>query len=187
MELCKRVASDWKNSVAQYLIGSMYFDGDDGVPKDETSGIHCILLSAENGWPYARARMEEIYGYDDVPNIKDHQMAIIWFNSVAKNDDNETDSIKDETFYLFGNKNFEVDFTHANKEAMKSVQCSLNKGFILPVKCLRFTYKDIPVPYFDDLRRILIWNLLTEKKSSGVVASQIGLHLIYQMGGNNVP
>ncbi|KAI9354473.1 hypothetical protein BD770DRAFT_412236 [Pilaira anomala] len=39
MDLCKRVASDWKNPVTQYLIGCMYFEGE-GVPEDKTSGVH---------------------------------------------------------------------------------------------------------------------------------------------------
>ncbi|KAI9343794.1 hypothetical protein BD770DRAFT_463759 [Pilaira anomala] len=184
MNLCERIALDWENPVGQYLIGCMCFEGE-GVPEDKTSGVRWISLAAKSGWPYAIARMGEIYSFD-APVKADHKKAITWFDKVAKNDDNEAELIKDETFYLFGNKNFEVDFTHENPETMKSTQNSLNQGLISPFKSIRDIDKD-KLPHFDDYRRALIWNLLTKKKSSGVVASQIGLSKIYTRRGFNVP
>ncbi|KAI9343798.1 hypothetical protein BD770DRAFT_447265 [Pilaira anomala] len=91
MDLCERIALDWENPVGQYLIECMYFE-EEGVPEDKTSEVRWISLAAKSGWPYAIARMGEIYSFD-APVKKDYEKAIIWFDKVAKNDDNETDFI----------------------------------------------------------------------------------------------
>ncbi|KAI9343816.1 hypothetical protein BD770DRAFT_430773 [Pilaira anomala] len=186
MELCKKIASDWKNPVAQYLIGCMYFDGVKGVPEDKKSGVHWISLAAESGWPYAIAKMGQIYAFGAYVE-KDHKQAINMYDKLTKNDESENKLIKDETFYLFGNEKFEVDFTNVNQEEIKKVQDCLNQGSISPVKIISITNKYKVSHYDDYFHRIFLWNLLTRKKSSGVVASQIGLYNIYTTGGSNVP
>ncbi|KAI9364659.1 hypothetical protein BD770DRAFT_406677 [Pilaira anomala] len=186
MNLCKRLASNWKNPVALFLLGSLYYDGDDGVPEDETSGVHWISLAAENGWPYAMVKMGELYQFGfDVK--KDHKKAIYWYKKLIKNHDSETDLIKDEKSYLFGNKNFEVDFTRVSQKDWKLVQYCHSQGWVSPVKRGREAYSDVDLHHFSEYQRIYVWNLLTKKKSSGLVASLLGLHTIYLIGGSNVP
>lgn len=170
MDLCKRVASDWKNPVAQYLIGCMYFEGE-GVPEDKTSGVHWFSVAAESGWPYAMVRMGMIYT-QDASMKADHKKAIIWFDKVAKNDDNETELIKDETFYLFGNTNFEVDFTHVNQEIMKTMYAGFTQGSVVSPRICDI-YKDL-IPHYEDYRRIHTWNLLTKKKIKWSGGKSIG-------------
>lgn len=186
MNLCKKVATEWNNPVAQYLVGSMYFEGDEGVPKDIKAGVHWISLAAESAWPYAIANLGEIF-YEDLPSSSSDAMkAISWFEKLAKKDDSETQIIQDKTLYLFGAKNLIVYFTHANQEVMKLVEKnSLNHGTISPVKALRDIKADIS--RIDDYKKLLIWNLLTEKQSSGVLACEIGLSKIYSEGKSNVP
>ncbi|KAI9342422.1 hypothetical protein BD770DRAFT_476214 [Pilaira anomala] len=185
MDLCKKVVSEWNNYVAQYLVGLMYIEGDGDIPLDIETGVYWISLSAERGWPYAIATMGNILsGY--VPCKTDEKKAITWLEKLAKKDNNETEIIKDKTFYLFGNKNLEVDFTHANQKFMKWVQENwLGIGYISPFKGL---YEiTIDTLDFENYQRIVIWDLLTEKESSGVVASQSVLSKIYLYGGSYVP
>lgn len=43
-------ATEWQNRVAQYLLGMLYFDGDENIPEDYITAKKWLTLAADNGW-----------------------------------------------------------------------------------------------------------------------------------------
>lgn len=186
MSIYKKVAAEWNNPVAQYLIGSIYLEGDEEIPKDKKAGARWISLAAEKGWPYAITKIGNILMSDPPVPLTNIKEAITWFEKVAKNDDSETELIKDDTNYLFGNRDLEVNFTHVNQDTMDAVQAALKRGEISAINS-KSHYYELEFVRLVDFHCILNWNLLTEKKSSGVLAAQKMLYFIYDSKANNFP
>lgn len=182
-ELLKKVASDWDNCVAQYLLGLMYVEGDEYVPKDEKTGIHWLLLSAKKGWSGAMAHLAIAYNTIE----KDSKKAAEWFEKVAKKDDNDMNAIDDGTIYLFDNKMLELDMTLASKEVIDDIWFDTNAAIISPLQSSRGINKVKRVIEYPEIDRAILWELLTDKKSSNVTMCQLALATIYLEGTNNMP
>ncbi|KAI9263958.1 hypothetical protein EDC94DRAFT_606616 [Helicostylum pulchrum] len=173
LELFKVIASTWNNRVAQYLIGMMYFKGDRGVTMDKEAGTRWFLLAANNGWSDAMIVTADFY-----LQVGDKLKTVVaWLKKVAKNDDSDVELIDNGTLYLFGNKDFELSMTHVKPEIMSILSL---KGYrlISPVSYVEREC-DSRMPNSKELRQLRFWDLLTNKKSSGVSTAQMFLSRIY--------
>lgn len=185
MNLFKKIASQWKNPVAQFFLGILYFYGDHNISKDEQCAMDWFELSASNSWSYALAYIGFAYERGIFVD-PDHQKAIDLYEKIANKDDNDKDIIDDGTLYLFGNKRFELDLSNVSKEIISKISCKTNNIVaISPDMCLcnnHFITTSL------DIKRIMLWeSLLTNKKSSAVAASQCSISALYALELNNVP
>lgn len=180
MEFFKRAVSKWNSPVAQYMIGTMYFDGDEGVLQDKIMGFRSISLAAENNWPYAITNMGLMYTSDSYIKSPSLEKALFWYEKLAERDTDLVIPVEEGKRYLFGNEKFEVDLSHVDRKTMKKVQDLLYNyhGAYSPVLSVRETYKD-RIPDFDDFQHILIWILLSETNLTGVYSCQLGLASAY--------
>jgi TPR repeat protein len=81
----KRASTDWNNSIAQYLVGTMYRDGY-GVEKDTKIALEWLKLSANDDFVEAQAAMGCIFedGRDGIEI--DLKEAMSWYkNAASKN------------------------------------------------------------------------------------------------------
>lgn len=180
MNLLKEISLQWKNPVAQYLIAVMYDDGDDGVTENAETGMEWFLLSAKNGWLFSIANLAHAYTFGK--GIKeDHKKALEWIEKVWTIKDNKTD----EMLYLFGNKNFKLNLTKADRGiAAESLKLTRNE-LLSPVSVLcEQNYKH---PYWPKLVRVLVWLMLTNCSSSALAPCLNSIAHIYLRGKNNVP
>ncbi|GAA5795867.1 hypothetical protein HPULCUR_001229 [Helicostylum pulchrum] len=180
MNLLKQIASQWENPVAQYLIAAMYDEGDDGVMKNTKTCTEWYLLSANNGWLFSIGNVG--YAYTFGCGVKeDHKKAIEWIEKVLKNEDTKTDEI----LYLFGNKNFKVNFSKADKDAVANALKMTGGELVNPVAVLcDANYKN---PSWLKIARVVVWDLSTNKSSSALAPCQHYIADIYLNGKNNVP
>lgn len=185
IDLLRKIATTWSNSVAQYLIGCMYLEGDSGVYVDTKSAIHWLTLAANNGWSDAMALLGNIYLSGSVVK-EDHQKALYWLEKVSAKDDSDTEPIRDGKLCLFGNQRFELNMDNISEESGQLLERISQEGGSSPVKTLNNlgAFKK----YFDDKLVVhkIFWLTLTNKKSTGVAACQFLLMAIYLEGSNNV-
>ncbi|KAI9272062.1 hypothetical protein EDC94DRAFT_690495 [Helicostylum pulchrum] len=175
IQLFKEIASNWDNPVAQYFIAIMYFEGDQGIPQDKKSGFHWFSLAAHSGWLYAMGYMGYAYNFGESVT-KDQNKALYWFKKVVKNDDNDSGLIDDGTIYLFGNKRFLLNSSHVDRNVIAAVDSNTRSKLASPIKYL----KEIDhTTSTTEIQRLTIWDILTNKKSSGVAACQFYISTIY--------
>lgn len=185
MDLFKKVASNWSNRVAQYFVGTMYFEGDEGVPQDTESGFHWLSLAARNGWLYAMGYIGYAYTFGESVT-EDHSKALSWFKRVVRNDDNDTSLIDDGTLYLFGCKKFRLNLSRVNQEVIKAAQTNTRSKLASPVQYVK-NISNSTVPHLTEVQRVTFWDVLTNKKSSGVAACQFYISTIYADIKNHSP
>ena len=82
------VADFWRDRAekvdaqSQYLLGSMYADGENGLPEDHAEAVRWYLRSAEQGFALAQFNLWLMYAAGDgVPD--DDVLAYMWFNLSA--------------------------------------------------------------------------------------------------------
>ncbi|KAI9263960.1 hypothetical protein EDC94DRAFT_647829 [Helicostylum pulchrum] len=95
----------------------------------------------------------------------------------ADSDVTDAELINNSVPYLFGNKIFELSMAHVKPEIMSVLNL---KGYRLvsPVRYIKQEC-DPRMPNSKELRQVRFWNLLTNKKSSGVSTAQLILSSIY--------
>ncbi|GAA5813281.1 hypothetical protein MFLAVUS_006756 [Mucor flavus] len=180
MDILKKIASQWKNPVAQYLIAVMYDEGDDGVTEDTETSIEWYLLSAKNGWLFSIGNMGHAYTFGN--GVKeDHKKALEWIEKVLEREDNKTNEI----LHLFGNKKFKLNLTKVDRgiiaEALKLTQGEL----LSPVSVLcQDNYRH---PSWFKIVRVLVLLMLTNWSSSALASCLNSIAHIYLRGKNNVP
>ncbi|GAA5798514.1 hypothetical protein HPULCUR_003918 [Helicostylum pulchrum] len=168
MNLFKKIALEWNNPVAQYLVGIMYTEGDQGICRHEKKGAKWLFLAAENNWSDAMSFLG--FCYDKAILFKqDVQKSIEWFQKVAQKDDSETEPIEDGILYLFGNKEFEL---RLEEEEISFIKENVDEGVYSPGHYLGPLRNPVMAEWGERLNTG-IWSMLTNKKSRGVVLSQI--------------
>ncbi|KAG2237301.1 hypothetical protein INT48_009034, partial [Thamnidium elegans] len=189
LNLFKKIALEWNNPVAQYLIGTMYLKGDKGVPQNGKYAMKWLLLAAENNW--ADAMVLTGLGYLLGGLFKqDVLKSVSWFQKVVQKDDSETEPIDDGTLYLFGNKEFEL---HLNQVDNTFIKTTIDEEILPPVHYIDPSDSSITTDWGQRLY-IIFWSILTNKKSRGIVPSQLLIGemcsqtdgLAYEYGKNGV-
>ncbi|KAI9364680.1 hypothetical protein BD770DRAFT_469112 [Pilaira anomala] len=171
MSMFKKIALEWKTPVAQYLMGVMYLYGDKGISQHQKQSLHWLTLAAENGWSDAMAHLGYAYLLSDFIE-KDEKKAVVWIEKVAKKDDEETKPMDDGTLYLFGNKNFEICTTHAEKNMIATLDLSISTEITSPIYYLNLEKFSTGLNS-ENARPVMVWNALANKKSSNVAACQM--------------
>lgn len=170
IEFFALLATKGRLPVAQFMLGIIYFEGDEGVKQDLNAGLAWLKLAARNGWTQAMMYLAQYYYL----NMKENQeKAIYWFKKVAEQDDNIYNPVNDGTLYLFENAEFEIRLNDSKIN-------NLSDQVVLLVKYAREYDKE------DDRSKILFWDLMTNKKSIGLCAAQLGLAKIYREGSENI-
>ncbi|GAA5798513.1 hypothetical protein HPULCUR_003917 [Helicostylum pulchrum] len=174
MNVFKKIALEWNNPVAQYLIGAMYLQGDKGISKHEKNAMKWLLLAAENNWADAMVFLGSGYR-DGIHFEKDMLKALGWFRKVAQKDDSDTAPIDDGTLYLFGNKEFEL---HVKQSDIDIIKATIDQEVFSPAHYLDPLLNPITVECGERLN-ISVWSILTNKKSRGVIPSQLLIGAMY--------
>lgn len=175
LDLFRKIASKYDNPVAQFFVGAIHQEGDEGIPQDNKYSFHWLLLSANNNWSYAMAYIGYYYKHGMTVE-QDLHKALEWFKKVAEKDDNKLGVIDDGKIYLFGNKKFELDLTRANKEVDTKALFKIKNDLFSPVDCIINTKF---LPDCPEVRSTVFWNLMTNKKSDAVAICQRFISNIY--------
>ncbi|GAA5813302.1 hypothetical protein MFLAVUS_006777 [Mucor flavus] len=184
MNIFKKIAYAYNNPVALLFIGSMYLEGDEGVPVKGKAGIHWLSLAANEGWAYAMgllgcAHFLNMYGKTD------HNKALEWFKKAAVVEVCNSCSIVDEPYYLFGNKKFRLDLNGCRPEEVQMVQ-KTNNGAFVTLRPFFNQYNKIRSPLTKEMMVLTVWDLLTDRKSIIVSVCQYYISVIYSMTANRV-
>lgn len=184
MNMFKKIAYAYNNPVALFFIGSMYLDGDEGVPVKGKAGIHWLTLAANEGWTYATgllgcAHFLNMYGKTD------HKKALEWFKKAAAVDICNYCSIVDEPYYLFGNKKFRLALNGCRPGEVQTVQKTNNETFI-ELRAFLDRYSKIRSPLTKEMVVLTVWDLLTDRKSIIVSVCQYYISVIYSTTTNRV-
>ncbi|KAI9338030.1 hypothetical protein BD770DRAFT_448429 [Pilaira anomala] len=184
--LFQKVASNWRNSIAQYLLGDIFFQGDEGVLPDPTTGLHWLTLAADNGWEDANFQLGRAYWWSgSIP--EDHKKAVTYFEKVAKIKKKDTTLIDDPVLYLFGNKDFEMNFTnHVNPEIVAAAKTTFECEILSPVKFMCAPNEPNKSEQLE-IKYVFFWSHLTNLKADSVTSAQLCLAQIHASGDNNVP
>ncbi|KAI9351864.1 hypothetical protein BD770DRAFT_445613 [Pilaira anomala] len=180
------IASKWDNPVAQYFLGVVYSYGDDGIPMDKKASFRWFQQSAKNNWAFSIGNVGYAYSFGGEGVKEDHQKARAWMEKVVKNDESESELIDDGTLYLFGNKNFELDFSRIDKKIVSKALESTRDKLVSPVVCLSED-NDSTMANWSEIQRVIIWDILTNKNSSAVADCQYLMIGLYVDGKNNIP
>lgn len=175
----KKANLECQTVVAQYLIGIIYLQGDEGVEQNSDISSEFLLLAGINGWGWAvpnvsleffnaKCLITDYLGIKDAPK-KDF-----------KKEPNITKS--NEELYLFGTKDFKMDISNISKDITASIEESTAERMISPVCCARaFTGEDIDQC---KVTQANFWNLLTNRKSNKVQDLYSSLGIMYLFGGD---
>lgn len=77
----------------------------------------------------------------------------------CQNDDSESELIDDGTLYLFGNKNFELDFSRIDKKIVAKALANTCDKLILPVVCLSKDNDGAMMENWSEVQRVTIWDI----------------------------
>ncbi|KAI7891991.1 uncharacterized protein EV154DRAFT_506552 [Mucor mucedo] len=127
-----RAASEYENNVAQYMMGMIYSEGEEGAEKNFKLTSTWLKKAANNGWTnsalqLAHSHRTGMYGK------KDRNKALSFYEKVVRDDNTTSRQIADETPCLFGNLNFEVDLSQIPFKLMESLKKATAIGPISPV------------------------------------------------------
>lgn len=103
---------------------------------------------------------------------------------VANNDDFDAEIINNGTVYLVGNKDFELSTAHVKPKIMSIISSRKEYKLISSIEYLQ-QKRDLRMPNYEELWLVRFWDLLTNKKSSNVSATQYSLSTIYYFGDNS--
>lgn len=180
----KKAAIDWRNRVAQYMLGVMYCEGVEGAQDDENNaplGSKCLVLAVQSGWSHAI-----IYHASLFLKAGHLEGAIMLYEEVAKKDDNEHGLVEDGPVYLFGNKQFLIDLNDVSEQVATLVEEEATKVHLsLALRSERFS-KLTPNSFDYTVQKESFWNEMTNKKSSCLADAQFNLGTIYLSGGIDV-
>lgn len=127
-----RAALEYQNNIAQYMIGMIYSEGDDGVDKSFKLTLVWLTLAANNGWKNSVLQLAHSYRMG-MHGKKDYNKALQFYEQVIKKDDTTNRQISDEDLYLFGNPNFVVDLSHISTKLVENVKKATDAGPVSPV------------------------------------------------------
>ncbi|KAI8091552.1 hypothetical protein BDF21DRAFT_448981 [Thamnidium elegans] len=168
VSLFKKAAAEYQNWYAHYLVGVIYTEGDVGVLKSNPYGTAWMTVAAKRGWYDAMAHLGVAFHERD--------KAMFWLRKVVENDNNPNGLIEDGPVYLFGNQMFLLNTNRVKKQIIDSIRTDRCSNLISPVKCLRV---DLAISQCDDTRHIMLWDVLSTKKSSNVAVCQLLIASIY--------
>lgn len=168
--MLKKIALEWNNPVAQYLIGAMYLNGDKSITPHEKQALKWLSLAADNNWAGAMVLLGASYREGKLLK-KDDQKALSWFQRVVQKDDNETEPVENGILYLFGNKEFELQLKEP--DVISFIKSKVDHHIVSPAHYVNL---------LDGAFKPVTWSLLTNKKSCGVIPSQVSLGIMYFMG-----
>lgn len=132
-----------------------------------------MTVAAKKGWYDAMAHLGVTFKDCIFP---ERDKAMFWLRKVADNDDSPDGLTEDGPAYLFGNKMFLLNMNRVKKTVIDSIRTDRSSNLISPVKCLNANSKTSPC---DDVRHIMLWDILSTKKSSNVAVCQLLIASIY--------
>lgn len=132
-----------------------------------------MAVVAKKGWYDAMAHLGAAFNKG---TFCERDKAMFWLRKVAENDENPNDQIKDGPGYLFGNKMFQLNMNRVKKETVSTIRANRSSDLISPVKCLTV---NSDTTHWDSIRHIMIWDILSTKKSSNVAACQLLIASMY--------
>ncbi|GAA5798187.1 hypothetical protein HPULCUR_003587 [Helicostylum pulchrum] len=173
VSLFKQAAAEFQNWYAHYLVGVIYTEGDVGIVQSDPYGTTWMTIAAKRGWYDAMAHLGVAFKDCIFP---ERDKAMFWLRKVVENDDNPNGLIEDGPLHLFGDKKFLLNMNRVKKQVMDSIRTDRSSNLISPVKC--FSKNSDTSPY-DDVRHIMLWDILSTKKSSNVAVCQLLIASIY--------
>lgn len=180
MEYFKTLASKWNNRVAEFFMGVMYCEGDEGISINPVEGFRLILSSGNNSWVYSYSYIAKAYQYGRFVKT-DHKKALEWYNKLLDNNDDTSAT----EFNLFGNKKFKLKF---DEEILTgAVQSYLESEPVSVIACCLPPTTDFMRPLAFEMQRLAFWKILTNVKSNAVVPCYSHISVLYLNGESNVP
>ena len=88
-------AAEQGDALAQTMLGSIYANGDFGVPKDDTEAVMWYRKAAEQGNAYAQYVLGLKYELGEGVS-QDYVEAYMWFNIAESNDDKQAKETRDK-------------------------------------------------------------------------------------------
>ncbi|KAG2210065.1 hypothetical protein INT47_003501 [Mucor saturninus] len=132
IEYFNRAASEYENNVAQYMMGMIYSEGEEGAEKNFKLTSTWLRKAANNGWTNSALQLAHSYR-TGMYGKKDRNKALSFYEKVVRDDNTTSRQIVDETPCLFGNLNFEVDLSQIPFKLMESLRKATAIGPISPV------------------------------------------------------
>lgn len=177
----RKAASLWQSPVAQYFIGMMYYEGDEGIVQNFDEAFQWLELAASNGWSDAMGHLANAHNTGEYVE-KDLIKAKYWFKQIARKDNNENECIKNDIVCLFGHPVFEVDMNSVEDNTKKMVQeASIRRLASLPIHAsIQISLRDTDSE-LDMVHQAFWWDTLANTKSNSVAASQFILAKIYEL------
>lgn len=179
LDLFERLALEHQDPVARLFLGVIHTEGDTHIPINHKAGFNWFSEkhSDHRRWSYAMAAIA--FAYESGLHVPiNHKEASNWYRIISIRDDNESGPMDDGQLYLFDNKKFKLNFSSSTRALIDSVQQRSNHRFISLGHCC-YRKKSL-VPYA--IRRYLLWDLLTNKKSTAVAASQLSNAVLHMTG-----